>query len=119
MKRKAAPAKPAAPRAAAKSPRKPGLLRKAARVGAVLVGTRVAAETGKKGVVGLLAGMGARRLILRYPMGAMFVTGAYLAGRLYEAKREMDRRRTVKALPDNSAEPILIDEARSRRATKN
>ncbi|SCW73995.1 hypothetical protein SAMN02927924_02524 [Sphingobium faniae] len=115
MKRKAAPAKPAAT-APAKSLRKPGLLRKAARVGAVVVGTRVAAETGKKGVVGLLAGMGAKRLILRYPVGAMVVTGAYLAGRLYEAKREMDRKRAVRALPDRSADPILIDEARSRRS---
>lgn len=118
MKRKAAPAKPAAQPASAQSPRKPGLLQKAARVGAVLVGTRVAAETGKKGVVGLVAGMGAKRLILRYPMGAMFVTGAYLAGRLYEAKREADRRRVVKALPDQSARPILIDEARSSRRAK-
>ncbi|WP_257538375.1 hypothetical protein [Sphingobium sp. CFD-1] len=116
MKRKAAPAKPAAQPASVKSPPKAGLLRKAARVGAILVGTRVAAETGKKGAVGLLAGMGAKRLILRYPMGAMFVTGAYLAGRLYEAKREVDRKRGVKALPDEGAEPILIDEARSRRA---
>jgi hypothetical protein len=116
MKRKAAPAKPAVPPASAKSPRKLGLLRKAARVGAVVVGTRVAAETGKKGVFGLLAGMGAKRLILRYPTGAMFVTGAYLAGRLYEAKREADRKRAVKALPDDSAEPILIDDARYRKA---
>ncbi|BAV66049.1 hypothetical protein [Sphingobium cloacae] len=115
MKKKAAPAKPAAQKAPASSPRKPGLLRKAARAGAVLVGTRVAAETGKKGVVGLIAGMGARRLIMRYPVGAMVVTGAYLAGRLYEAKREMDRKRAIKALPDQRGEPILIDEARSRR----
>lgn len=91
--------------------KKSGLLRKVARVGATVVAARVAAATGKKGVVGLIAGAGAKRLIMRYPAGALFVTGAYLAGRLYEAKRDADRKRQTKALPDASAKPILIDEA--------
>lgn len=96
-------------------PRKAGLLRKAARVGAAVVAARVAADTGKKGVVGLLAGMGAKRLIMRHPGGALFVTGAYLAGKVFEAKREMDRKRRGKALADTSPPPILIDEARKAR----
>lgn len=101
------------------APRKSGLLQKAARVGASVVAARVAADTGKKGVIGLLAGMGAKRLILRYPAGALFVTGAYMAGKLYEAKRDADRKRQEKAgataLPDKSAQPILIEEARKAR----
>ncbi|WP_176590775.1 hypothetical protein [Sphingobium sp. EM0848] len=96
-------------------PRKSSLLQKAARVGATVVAARVAADTGKKGVIGLLAGMGAKRLIMRYPAGALFVTGAYMAGKLYEAKREADRKRQAKALPDQSAQPILIEEARKAR----
>ncbi|QOT72082.1 hypothetical protein H5V43_02625 [Sphingobium fuliginis] len=103
------------PLIAVRPPRKDGLLRKAARVGATVVAARVAADTGKKGVIGLLAGMGAKRLIMRHPMGTLFVTGAYMAGKVYEAKREADRKRKVKALPDGSPPPILIEEARKAR----
>ncbi|WP_030541713.1 hypothetical protein [Sphingobium sp. DC-2] len=90
-------------------PRKAGLLRKTARLGATVVAARVAAATGKKGVVGLIAGVGAKRVIMRYPMGALFVTGAYLAGKAYEAKREADRKRAVRALLDKSGEQVLIE----------
>ena len=99
-------------------PRKAGLLRKTARLGAAVVAARVAAATGKKGVVGLVAGMGAKRMIMRYPMGALFVTGAYLAGKAFETKREMDRKRAAKVLPDLSGEPVPIVEARKARAEK-
>lgn len=108
MRKKAQPE----PSAAVRSSRKSGLLKKAAQAGAAVVAARVAADSGKKGVIGLLAGMGAKRLIMRYPAGALFVTGAYLAGKIYEAKREADRKRKAKALPGKSAEPILIEEAR-------
>ncbi|UZW53699.1 hypothetical protein NUH86_09010 [Sphingobium sp. JS3065] len=100
---------------AVRPPRKDGLLKKAARVGATVVAARVAADTGKKGVIGLLAGMGAKRLIMRHPAGALFVTGAYMAGKIFEAKREADRKRKTKALPDKSGQPILIEEARKAR----
>lgn len=70
------PLAPKAPRVSVTAPKKTGLLRKAARVGATVVATRVAADTGKKGVFGLLAGMGAKRIIMRYPVGALVVTGA-------------------------------------------
>lgn len=112
MKKKPAPAQPLV---TVRPPKKAGLLRKTARVGATLVATRVAAATGKKGVVGLIAGMGAKRLIMRYPVGALVVTGAYMAGKLYEAKREADRKRNLKLLPDKSGEPIPLDEARKAR----
>lgn len=62
---------PDQPIVAIRPPRKDGLLRKAARVGATVVAARVAADTGKKGVIGLLAGMGAKRLIMRFPAGAL------------------------------------------------
>ena len=106
---------PSKPLVTVRPPRKDGLLKKSARVGAAVVAARVAAATGKKGVVGLVAGMGAKRLIMRYPLGALFVTGAYLAGKAYEAKREVDRKRAAKALPDKSGGPILIEEARKAR----
>jgi hypothetical protein len=115
------PVPPATPKAPAKLPaskRKQfahGLLRKSARLGATVVAARVAAGTGKKGVFGLIAGAGAKRLIMRYPAGALFVTGAYLAGKVFEAKREVERKRNQKLLTDESAKPILIDEARKAR----
>ena len=100
---------PDAPLVTIRPPRKAGLLRKAARVGATVVAARVAAATGKKGVVGLLAGAGAKRVIMRYPAGALFVTGAYMAGKLYEAKREAQRRKTQKLLTYQSAVPAGSD----------
>ncbi|KAA9014636.1 hypothetical protein F4U96_15765 [Sphingobium limneticum] len=119
MKRKAPPpaTRPAAPLVTIRPPKKAGLLRKAARVGATVVAARVAAATGKKGVFGLIAGAGAKRIIMRYPAGALFVTGAYMAGKLYEAKREAERKKAIKLLPDKSHEPgpaapIPIESAR-------
>ena len=109
---------PDKPLVTVRPPRKAGLLRKTARLGAAVVAARVAASTGKKGVVGLVAGLGAKRLIMRYPLGALLVTGAYLAGKAYETKREVDRKRAVKALPDLSNEPVPIAEAREARAKK-
>ncbi len=106
-----------APLVTVRPPKKASLLRKVARVGATLVATRVAAATGKKGALGLLAGMGAKRVIMRYPVGAIVVSGAYMATRLYEAKREMDRKKATKLLPDMSKEPVPIDSARVKKAS--
>lgn len=106
---------PSKPLITVRPPKKAGILRKSARVGATIVAARVAAATGKKGVVGLIAGAGAKRLIMRYPLGALFVSGAYLAGKMYEAKREADRKKNQKLLTDKSAMPIPIDEARKAR----
>lgn len=112
MNRKTSPA----PLVTVRPPKKAGLLRKAARIGATLVATRVAASTGKKGVVGLLAGMGAKRVIMRYPAGALLVSGAYLVGKLFETKQEIDRKKAIKLLPDQSERPIQLDDARARKA---
>ena len=97
--------------------RAPSPLRKVARLGATIVAARVAAATGKKGVFGIVAGMGAKRVIMRHPAGALFVTGAYLAGKFYEAKREVDRKRNQKLLADRSDEPVPIKSARKKSAT--
>lgn len=100
------PLAPSAPLVTIRPPRKAGMLRKVARVGATVVAARVAAATGKKGVFGLIAGMGAKRVIMRFPAGALFVTGAYMAGKMYEAKREADRKRNLKLVPDRSNEAL-------------
>lgn len=107
MKKKA----PAQPLVTVRPPTKAGLLRKSARLGAAVVAARVAAATGKKGVFGLVAGFGAKRLIMRHPIGALLVTGAYLAGKAYEAKQDVDRKRAIKVLPDKSGEHVLIENA--------
>jgi hypothetical protein len=100
---------PDAPLVTIRPPKKAGLLRKAARLGATVVAARVAAGTGKKGVFGILAGAGAKRLIMRYPAGALFVTGAYLAGKVYEGKREAQRRKTQRLLTDQSGTSDVAD----------
>lgn len=104
--------KKSAPLVTVRPPKKAGLLRKTARLGATVVAARVAAATGKKGVFGLVAGAGAKRLIMRYPAGALFVTGAYMAGKLYEAKREANRKKNLKLLSDQSGGAIPIESAR-------
>lgn len=107
-------------------PKPAGLLRKAARLGATVIAARVAAKTGKSGVAGVVAGIGAKRLIMRHPTGALLVTGAYLAGKAWETKKEAERKRNQRLLPDKSGEaiadaeatagtPIPIDEARKAR----
>lgn len=109
---------PASPLVTVRQPSKAGLLRKTARLGAAVVAARVAAGTGKKGIVGLLAGAGAKRIIMRHPAGALFVTGAYMAGKIFEAKRTADRKRTQKLLTDQTdqvpegSQPVPIDSAR-------
>ncbi|MEJ7927870.1 hypothetical protein WG908_14030 [Sphingobium sp. AN641] len=108
---------PPAPLVTVRSPRKPSPLRKVARLGATIVAARVAADTGKKGVLGIVAGIGAKRLIMRHPVGALLVTGAYMAGKFYEAKREIDRKRNQKLLTDRSDEPVPIESARKKSAT--
>jgi uncharacterized membrane protein YebE (DUF533 family) len=100
---------PDAPLVTIRPPKKAGLLRKTARLGATVVAARVAAGTGKKGVFGILAGAGAKRLIMRYPAGALFVTGAYLAGKVYESKREAQRKKTQRLLTDQSGATDAAD----------
>lgn len=107
---------PSAPLVTIRPPKKAGLLRKGARLGAAVVAARVAASTGKKGIVGLVAGAGAKRLIMRHPAGALLVTGAFLIGKLYEAKRDIDRKKAPKLLTDQTAEPVSIEEARAKKA---
>ncbi|MET0371837.1 MAG: hypothetical protein ABW039_10725 [Sphingobium sp.] len=106
---------PSKPLITIRPPKKAGLLRKSARLGATVVAARVAAATGKKGVFGLIAGAGAKRIIMRYPAGALFVTGAYLAGKVFEAKREVDRKKKTRLLTDESKKPVSIEEARKAR----
>jgi hypothetical protein len=114
MSRKA-PLDAASPPARAVARKKHRLIKAIARGGATIVAARVAADTGKKGIVGLVAGAGAKRLIMRYPAGALFVTGAYMAGKIFEAKRSVDAKRKQKLLTDKSQEPILLADARKAR----
>ena len=80
-----------------------------AAIGQAIVGQ---ADVVEQLLIGLLAGAGAKRLILRYPAGAMFVTGAYMAGKMFEAKRAADAKKAQKLLPDRTGEAIPIESAR-------
>lgn len=64
-----------------------GLIRKAA---ATIIGTRIAADSGKSGFLGVAAGMLATRVIARSPIGALLVGGTYVAHKLWKKKQEVD-----------------------------
>ncbi|MDX3908338.1 MAG: hypothetical protein QHC67_00750 [Sphingobium sp.] len=60
------------------------------KIAATVIGTRIAADSGKSGVLGVAAGMLATRVIARSPMGALLVGGTYVAHKLLTKKREID-----------------------------
>ncbi|PZU59079.1 MAG: hypothetical protein DI547_07525 [Sphingobium sp.] len=60
------------------------------KIATTIIGTRVAAEAGKAGLVGAAAGMVATRIITRSPIGALAVGGAYVAHKLWQKKKAID-----------------------------
>jgi hypothetical protein len=60
------------------------------KIAATMIGTRIAADSGKSGFLGVAAGMLATRVIARSPMGALLVGGTYVAHKLLQKKREID-----------------------------
>jgi hypothetical protein len=76
------------------------------RIATTIVGTRIAAETGKAGLVGTAIGMVATRIVTRSPMGALMVGGAYIAHKLIQKKRQIDREGPHQvAIEDGFAQP--------------
>jgi len=71
------------------------------KMATTIVGTRIAAETGKAGFAGVAVGMIATRIISRSPMGALFVGGAYLAHQVIKKMREIDAKGPHKAAVDD------------------
>ena len=83
-----------------------GIIGKAA---ATIIGTRIAADSGKSGLFGVAAGMLATRVIARSPLGALVVGGAYVAHKLLKKKREVDALGPHgAAVKDGFAEPTII-----------
>ncbi|CAH0352043.1 hypothetical protein BH11PSE5_BH11PSE5_14210 [soil metagenome] len=61
------------------------------KVMASVIGTRIAADTGKSsGVLGVAAGLLATRVIARSPLGALVLGGGYIAHKMLQKKREID-----------------------------
>lgn len=71
------------------------------KIATTMVGTRIAAETGKAGLLGVAAGMIATRVIARSPMGALALGGAYVAHKLFLKKREIDAKGPHQAAVDD------------------
>lgn len=61
------------------------------KVATTIIGTRIAAESGKAGLIGTAVGMLATRLIARSPAGAVAIGGAYVAHKLWQKKRQIDK----------------------------
>jgi hypothetical protein len=61
------------------------------KVATTIIGTRIAAESGKAGLIGTAVGMLATRLIARSPAGAIAIGGAYVAHKLWQKKKQIDK----------------------------
>lgn len=60
------------------------------KIAATVIGTRVAAATGKSGLLGVAAGALASRVITRSPVGALVIGGAYLGHKIWSKKKDID-----------------------------
>ncbi|WP_336964474.1 hypothetical protein [Sphingobium aquiterrae] len=60
------------------------------KIASTIIGTRIAAESGKAGLLGAAAGMVATRVITRSPIGALAIGGAYVAHKLWQKKKQID-----------------------------
>lgn len=52
------------------------------------VGTQVAKDAGKSGLLGAVVGMAATRIVTRSPIGALTVGGAWLAHKMWKRQQE-------------------------------
>lgn len=92
------------------------------KIAATLIGTRVAAATGKSGLLGVAAGALATRVITRSPMGALLIGGAYLGHKLWFKKQDIDAKGPHKtAVDDGAVEPgeHPLQEIEAKEAAKD
>ncbi|HEX7782344.1 MAG TPA: hypothetical protein VF509_06025 [Sphingobium sp.] len=85
-------------------------MRMLGRIATTIIGTRIAAETGKAGLVGAAAGMLATRVLTRSPLGAIAIGGAYVAHKLWQKKKEIDK----KGPHETAVEDGLITDGRRK-----
>ena len=94
-------------------------MRMLGKIAATMIGTRVASEAGKAGLIGTAAGMIATRVITRSPIGALMVGGAYVAHKLWQKKQQIDANGPYKTPVDNalaeSPAPTVAPRARPYR----
>ncbi len=57
---------------------------------ATMIGTRIATEAKSTGLIGVVAGLAATRVIARSPLGALVVGGGYIAHKLLQKKQKAD-----------------------------
>lgn len=76
------------------------------KVATTIIGTRIAAESGKAGLVGAAVGMVATRVLARSPAGAIAIGGAYVAHKLWQKKQQIDKKGPHQAaVEDGLAKP--------------
>lgn len=76
-------------------------MRMLGKIATTIIGTRIAAETGKAGLVGAAAGMLATRVLTRSPLGAIAIGGAYVAHKLWQKKKDIDKKGPHEAAVDD------------------
>lgn len=89
------------------------------RIATTIVGTRIAAESGRAGLMGAVAGAVATGLLRRSPGGALLVGGAYVAHKIWQKKKQIDAKGPhAVAVADGLAEadaPPLTEKRPPRR----
>lgn len=86
------------------------------KIAGAVIGTRIAAESGKAGLLGAVAGMVATRVIARSPVGAAMIGGAYVAHKLWQKKRQIDKVGPHAAAVEDGVAPSTIEPAKSSKA---
>lgn len=80
-------------------------MRMLGKIATTIIGTRIAAETGKAGLVGAAAGMLATRVLTRSPLGAIAIGGVYVAHKLWQKKKDIDKKGPHEAAVDDGLVP--------------
>lgn len=79
------------------------------KIAGTIIGTRIAAETGKAGLMGAAAGMVAARVIARSPVGAAVIGGAYVAHKLWQKKKQIDKVGPHAAAVQDGVSPSVVE----------
>lgn len=78
------------------------------KITTAFVASRVKTQTGKAGLVGVLAGLAATTILRRSVPGAILVGGGMVAYELYKIKQEIDAKKLAEAQA-KLTETVIVD----------
>lgn len=82
-----------------------------------IVGSTIAAQAGKSGALGAVAGVVINRVVRRSPVGAMVIGGIWVGSKLYKRRKQREERKfeaaALAAKPVKPADPATPPPASS------